>query len=49
MLEMLIRGYEGLIGRSSGPMHFRLFVQPLMATILAIRAGWADAWEVARP
>src|SRR4029077_15014874 len=45
MLEMLIRGYEGLLGRSSGPMHFRLIVQPLMAAILAIRAGWADAWE----
>ena len=45
MLEMLTRGYEGLLGRSSGPMHFRLIVQPLMATILAIRAGWADAWE----
>jgi hypothetical protein len=26
-------------------MHFRLFLQPLIATILAIRAGWADAWE----
>jgi hypothetical protein len=45
MWEMLTRGYEGLLGRSSGPMHFRLIVQPLMATMLAIRAGWADAWE----
>ena len=45
MLEMLTRGIENLVGRNSGPMHFRLFVQPLMATILAIRAGWADAWE----
>ena len=45
MLEMLTRGIENLIGRNSGPLHFRLFVQPLMATILAIRAGWADAWE----
>ena len=26
-------------------MHFRLFLQPLAATILAIRAGWAEAWE----
>jgi hypothetical protein len=45
MLEMLTRGIENLVGRNSGPLHFRLFVQPLMATILAIRAGWADAWE----
>jgi hypothetical protein len=25
-------------------LHFRLILQPLVATILAIRAGWADAW-----
>jgi hypothetical protein len=42
---MLARGIENLVGRNRGPMQFRLFVQPLMATILAIRAGWADAWE----
>ena len=45
MLEMLTRGIEDLVGRNSGPLHFRLFVQPLMAMLLAIRAGWADAWE----
>lgn len=45
MLEMLTRGIEDLVGRNSGPFHFRLIVQPLMAAILAIRAGWADAWE----
>ena len=45
MLEMLTRGIENLVSRGSGPLHFRLFVQPLMATILAIRAGWGDAWE----
>ena len=45
MLEMLTRGIDDLVGRNSGPMHFRLLVQPLMATFLAIRAGWADAWE----
>ena len=45
MLEMLTRGFENLIARDSGPLHFRLFLQPLVATILAIRAGWADAWE----
>jgi len=41
-------------GRLDGPLHFRFFVQPLMATLLAVRDGWADAragrpyyaWEV---
>jgi hypothetical protein len=45
MLEMLTRAFENLIARDSGPLHFRLFLQPLVAMILAIRAGWADAWE----
>jgi hypothetical protein len=45
MLEMLTRGFDDLVGRNSGPMHLRLILQPLMATVLAIRAGWADAWE----
>src|SRR4051812_9006438 len=45
MLEMLARAFENLIARNSGPLHFRLFLQPLVATILAIRAGWADAWQ----
>jgi hypothetical protein len=43
MVEMLTRAFENLIARDSGPLHLRLFLQPLMATILAIRAGWADA------
>ncbi len=29
--------------RVSGPMKFRIVLQPLMATFLAIRSGWADA------
>jgi hypothetical protein len=45
MIEMLTRAFENLIARGSGPFHFRLFLQPLVATILAVRAGWADAWE----
>jgi hypothetical protein len=43
MVEMLTRAFENLIARDSGPLHFRLILQPLMATLLAIRAGWADA------
>ena len=34
---------EDLAGRISGPMKFRLVLQPLMATIFAVRSGLADA------
>jgi hypothetical protein len=35
-----------LIGeRFTGPMSFRLYLQPLMASLLAVRAGLADARE----
>ena len=44
MEEMFTRAWNNLLARDSGPLHFRLFLQPLVATILAIRAGWADAW-----
>ncbi len=34
-----------LIGRTIGPMKFRLILQPAMAAIFAIRAGLKDARE----
>ena len=34
-----------LIGHMDGPMHFRLYLQPLMATAFAIRDGRKDARE----
>ena len=34
---------EHMIDRVSGPMKFRLILQPLMAAIFAIRSGLADA------
>lgn len=43
MEEAWIRLTENLIGRVSGPMHFRLLLQPVMATIFAVMAGLADA------
>src|SRR3954470_20053824 len=43
MGEILQRVWENLIGRASGPMNFRLIVQPLVASLLAIRAGVRDA------
>jgi len=41
--EILKRVWENLIGRSSGPMHLRLVLQPIVASILAVRAGLRDA------
>jgi hypothetical protein len=32
-----------MIARTTGPLHFRLVLQPLMASIFAIRAGLQDA------
>jgi hypothetical protein len=43
MNEILQRVWENLIGRFTGPMNFRLILQPTVAIILAIRAGLADA------
>jgi hypothetical protein len=43
MEEMFSRGWNELIARDSGPLHFRLVLQPLVAAILAIRAGRRDA------
>jgi hypothetical protein len=56
MEEVLGRAWNDLVGRLDGPMHFRLVVQPVVATFLAIGAGWADArggraihfWTLAR-
>ena len=33
------------VGRFDGPLHFRLFVQPLMAILFAVRDGRRDARE----
>jgi len=43
MDEMLTRIGHNLLDRVSGPMKFRLVLQPTMATIFAIRSGLADA------
>ena len=45
ILEMLSRGVEQLLGRASGPLHFRLFIMPLVVTFLAIRAHRRDVRE----
>ncbi len=46
--EILARFWDQLIAQPSGPLAFRLILQPLMATILAILDGMKDA-RVGRP
>jgi hypothetical protein len=43
MDHMWIRVGSQLLARVSGPMKFRLVLQPLMASFFAIRSGLADA------
>ena len=43
MEQMLARVWEDLIGRTEGPMKLRLLLQPLMASIFAVRSGLRDA------
>jgi hypothetical protein len=45
MEALLTRFLENLLGRVSGPMKFRLILQPLVAIIFAIRSGLRDARE----
>lgn len=48
MEDFVTRIVENLIGRVSGPMKLRLIIQPLMATVFAVRDGLRDA-RVKRP
>src|SRR5260370_17119612 len=43
MHDMWIRIVSKLVARVSGPMKFRLVLQPTMAAFFAIRSGLADA------
>ena len=43
--EVVTRSVEQLLGRASGPLHFRLLMMPTVVTILGIRAGLRDARE----
>jgi hypothetical protein len=40
---------ENMVNRVSGPMRLRLFMQPTMAAIFAIRSGLQDARSGKRP
>jgi hypothetical protein len=43
MDELFARIWENLGGRVGGPMTFRIILQPVVATVLAVRAGLLDA------
>lgn len=43
MQDVWTRIVEHMVSRVSGPMKFRLVLQPVMASIFAIRSGLADA------
>ncbi len=45
MEDLFSRFFDDLVGRLSGPMKFRLVLQPIMAAILAVRSGLKDARE----
>ena len=45
----MTRVVENLISRVSGPMKFRLVIQPLMAAVFAVRDGLKDALEQRPP
>ncbi|MDP2311276.1 MAG: hypothetical protein Q8P41_00110 [Pseudomonadota bacterium] len=43
LVETVLRGWEGFAARPSGPLSLRFLIQPAIASLLAIRAGLADA------
>ena len=45
ILRVISRSFDELLGRASGPLHFRVFVMPIVVTIIAIRAELRDARE----
>jgi hypothetical protein len=47
--EFLAQLWQNIIGRASGPMSLRLFLQPSVAAFFAIRAGLRDARKGRRP
>jgi len=49
VVEFLIRLWQNIIGRASGPMVLRLLLQPTAAAFFAIRSGLQDAKEGRTP
>ena len=49
MDDMFTRFATDMLGRVTGPMKFRLILQPAMAAFFAIQSGLADAREGRQP
>lgn len=49
MDEVLIRFWDNLQARATGPLHLRLWIQPTMALLFGLRDGWRDAQAGAPP
>ena len=45
LLEIIGRGWDNVLARPSGPLNLRFLVQPTIAGLLALRAGFQDARE----
>lgn len=45
IVDMLTRGFRQLIERADGPLHFRLVVMPIMASLFAVLSDRRDARE----
>lgn len=43
LVETVLRGWEGFLGRPAGPLNVRFLIQPTLASLLAVRAGLEDA------
>jgi hypothetical protein len=43
LLEMIGRGWDNFLARPNGSLGLRFYVQPTMASLLALRAGIQDA------
>jgi hypothetical protein len=43
LVEMIGRGWDNFLARPSGSLSLRFYVQPTMASLLALRAGIQDA------
>lgn len=46
MDETFVRVWQDLVARTTGPMWFRLILQPLVAVFFGVRAGLANARAV---
>jgi hypothetical protein len=43
LLGMIARGWDNFLARPSGSLSLRFYIQPTMASLLALRAGIQDA------